>query len=66
MAAVTTDRAELSSIASSLEQLTKRVAAMAETAQQDKAEQVAVDLFAVERELASAERRLSKMVSRLP
>ena len=58
------DLAELSSISSTLEQLIGRLGAMAETARQAREEDVASELFTVERGLASAQRRLSRMVER--
>lgn len=57
------DFSELSSIASTLEQLTRRVSGMAEAAQGDKDEHAALELFAVERQLAAAERRLTRMLA---
>lgn len=59
-----TDLAELSSLSSSLESITKRVAALAEAADAASEDDVAVELFAVERALDGAGRRLSRMVQR--
>jgi hypothetical protein len=58
------DFSELSSIASTLEQLTRRVAEMGEAAQRAKEEQTSVELFAVERELTAASKRVARMVAR--
>ncbi len=57
-----TDLAELSSIASSIEQLTTRLSSIAEQASSVKDEKVATELFAVERALQGAGRRLSRLV----
>jgi hypothetical protein len=59
-----TDVSELSSISSSLEQLSRRIASLGESAQRSKQEDVAAELFAVERAIASAERRLTRLVER--
>lgn len=56
------DRSELSSLTGLLEQLTVRLGAMAESAQRDKDDLVAKELFAAERSLSSAERRLGRLV----
>jgi hypothetical protein len=58
------DLAELSSIASSLEQLARRVALMAEAALADRQETAAAELVAVERALMGAERRLARLSGR--
>jgi len=55
---------ELSSITSTLEQLLARVGGMAEAARRDKEEEVARELFEVERSLSSAQRRLGRMLDR--
>jgi hypothetical protein len=55
------DIAELSSIASSIDQLARRIGAMAETAIQQKQDSAASDLVAVERALTSAKRRLARL-----
>jgi hypothetical protein len=54
--------AELSSLSTALEELTRRVVAIAEDQQQAKREDVAADLFAVEGLLDAARRRLDKAV----
>lgn len=59
-----TDLAELSSIASSLAQLSKRIGAMADAALADRQETTAAELVAVERALAGAERRLARLCGR--
>ncbi|HLH27953.1 MAG TPA: hypothetical protein VKW77_03505 [Acidimicrobiales bacterium] len=64
-----TSAAELSSLASALEEITRRVTAGAEAAHEAKDEEAATELFAVERALTSAQRRLSRLavaISRRP
>ena len=53
-------RAEIGSLATTLEELTRRVSALAEGANRDD-EELAVDLFGVERSLNGALRRLRKL-----
>lgn len=53
--------AELSSLTSALEDLTRRVSDFADTANREKQEELAAELFAVERSLRGATRRLSRM-----
>jgi hypothetical protein len=53
-------RAELSSLASSLAELTKRVSALAEQARDGGEEDLAAELFGVERSLNGALRRLDR------
>jgi len=60
------DLAETSSISASLEQLNQRVTSMADAAAGAKQDDVAADLYAVERALAGAVRRLERMVSGRP
>ncbi|MDQ3757429.1 MAG: hypothetical protein M3394_06250 [Actinomycetota bacterium] len=55
--------AELSSVSTALEELTRRVAAIAEVYQRAKREDLAADLFAVESLLDTARRRLAKVVA---
>ncbi len=55
--------AELSSVSTALDELTRRVAAIAEGYQRRRREDVAADLFAVERLLDTARRRLEKAVA---
>jgi hypothetical protein len=57
-----TDLAELSSIASSLDQITRRVGSMAEHASEDGEDTVSGELFSVERALQGATRRLQRLV----
>lgn len=54
--------AELSSVTSALDELTRRVGVIAEGYQRAKREDVASDLFAVEGLLDTARRRLAKVV----
>jgi len=56
------NRSELSSIANLLEQLTKRVAAMGETAEAERDDTVAQELFGIERILVGANRRITRLV----
>ncbi len=58
---VVTRRAELSSLASSLDELTRRVTALAEDARETKQEELAGELFGVERALHGALRRLGRL-----
>ncbi len=53
--------AELSSIATALDELSKRVTAHADAADQAKDEETARELFAIERSLGSANRRLARL-----
>jgi hypothetical protein len=53
--------AELSSIASLLEQITARVTVMAESASASHEAELASELFAIERALAGARRRVDKL-----
>jgi hypothetical protein len=59
---MSTDLAELSSITSSLDQITRRVAAMAELANAGGEDTVSAELFSVERALQGATRRLQRLV----
>lgn len=59
-----TNSAELSSIAASLEQLSSRLGAMGEGAKEERRDDLASELFAVERSLSSAHRRLTRLVER--
>jgi hypothetical protein len=58
-----TDLAELSSIAASLEQITRRIGIMAEQANDEQEETVSSELFSVERALQGATRRLGRVVA---
>jgi hypothetical protein len=55
--------AELSSIATALDELTKRVTAIAEEANRAKDEGTAASLYDVERTLLTATRRLAKLAA---
>lgn len=57
------DRAELSSLTTALTELTRRVASMAEGAAAAKDEEIASELFAVERALRGAGRRLERLTT---
>ena len=57
-------RAELSSLATMLEEVTRRLAAIAETAAGEEGS-TAIELFEIERDLQGATRRLVKLVGDL-
>ena len=57
--------AELSSIASALDDLSRRVTVHADGAQADKDEETARELFAIERSLVTATRRLARLSTAL-
>ncbi|MGD0983091.1 MAG: hypothetical protein ABSA65_04625 [Acidimicrobiales bacterium] len=54
---------ELSSIASSLEQISRRVTGLADVATEAKRDEVAANLIAVERALLGAVRRLERLMA---
>lgn len=54
--------AELSSVTSAIEELTRRVTAIAEEFAARKKEDLATDLYAVERALTTASRRLGRLI----
>jgi hypothetical protein len=56
-----THSAELSSIATALDELTRRVTAHADAANSAHDEEMARELFAIERSLAAANRRLGRL-----
>jgi hypothetical protein len=56
--------AELSSLATALDELTRRVTLHAESADSAKDEETARELFAIERSLTSANRRLYRLAHR--
>lgn len=58
------DYSELSSLAASLETLTRRVSLIAEAADEEGDDSAATDLFAVERALEGAQRRLARILHR--
>lgn len=62
---MTSDGATLSSIASSLQELTRRVTAIAERYQDTDLEEVALALYEAERSLGTALRRIEKATSTL-
>lgn len=64
-APVSSDHAALSSLASSLDDLTNRVTAIADRHQGQATEDLARDLYEVERSLRAAHRRLSEVVRTL-
>jgi len=55
-------RAELSSLASTLEEVTRRVSTLAEAAEAEGDAELATELFGVERALTGAQRRLERSV----
>jgi hypothetical protein len=59
------DAAQLSSLTTSLDDLVQRVTALAENFQGSPREDVAADLFDVERHLQGAHRRMQKLVLKL-
>jgi hypothetical protein len=59
------DGATLSSIASSLEELTRRITGIAERYQDTDLEDVALSLYEAERALGTARRRIDKATSTL-
>jgi hypothetical protein len=58
---MTTTPAELSSLATALDELTHRITVHAEAAATAKDEETASELFAIERSLTTANRRLSRL-----
>jgi len=54
-------RSELSSLNSALEELTRRVSEFGDIAHREKHDELAADLFAVERSLRGATRRLNRI-----
>ena len=58
--------AELSSVATALEELLRRITAIAETITGDDRDAVTSELFEVERALGAAHRRLTRIVDRYP
>jgi hypothetical protein len=53
-------RAEISSLATTLDELTRRVSSLAESAADDE-EELAVELFGIERSLSGALRRMRRL-----
>lgn len=58
-------RSEISSLQSTLGQLIDRVVSLAAAAEHDRDERTAGDLYAVERSLVSARRRLERLLDAL-
>lgn len=56
--------AELSSISSALDELTQRIGDIADSLSKQGRDEIAVELFEVERSLAGGKRRLSRIVYR--
>ena len=56
-------RPELSSVSTALDELTKRLSAMADASAGEKSD-ISVELFEIERSLRGAQRRLQKLVQR--
>jgi hypothetical protein len=61
-----TARTELSSLASTLDELSRRLTALADRAQLERDEELATALFGVERSLQGALRRLHRLEPRRP
>jgi hypothetical protein len=61
-AGVPVDRSELSSLTALIEQATDRITKMADEASAAKEEDVATELFAIERALTGAKRRLVRFL----
>ncbi len=59
------DVAQLSSLSTALDELTKRIAGIADDLQGAPREDVAADLYEVERNLQAASRRLRTLLGRL-
>jgi len=55
------ERAELSSLATALSEITRRVGDLAEQAQSGRDDELSAELFAVERALRGARRRLERL-----
>lgn len=56
------DRSELSSLQGLVDQVTRRVGSMAEEASKAHEDDVATELFAIERQLVGAQRRLTRFL----
>ena len=56
------DFSELSSLAATLDQLNRRIAAMAESANKEHDESLAHELYGIERALSGAQRRIVRLV----
>jgi hypothetical protein len=62
MEPVPADLAELSSLSSTLSEVTKRITSLAERAAAARDEDVTTELYGIERALAGASRRLDRLV----
>jgi hypothetical protein len=60
------DRAELSTLSTALDDITRRVTAVADKNAGTPREGLAIDLYEVERSLRAARRRLTKALRELP
>ena len=63
IAAVVTARPELSSLSTALDELNRRIVAIADAAAADHDDETAAELFAVERALRGALRRLERLTA---
>ena len=59
---MTASSAELSSLATALDELTTRITAIADRYASSERDELAADLYAVERALTGAQRRLTKVI----
>jgi hypothetical protein len=59
---MTASSAELSSVATALDELTTRITAIADRYARSERDELAADLYAVERALTGAQRRLTKVI----
>jgi hypothetical protein len=59
---MTASSAELSSLATALDELTTRITAIADSYASSERDELAADLYAVERALTGAQRRLTKVI----
>ena len=60
------DRAQLSSVASALDELTQRITQLADESQRGTDDQLAAELYEIERALQQAARRLDRLVREPP
>ncbi|MCP3853238.1 MAG: hypothetical protein GY724_29945 [Actinomycetia bacterium] len=63
---MSSDRAQLSSVSTALEDLTSRITESAERHVGTADEDIASELFEIERSMRAAGRRLSRLVRRMP
>jgi hypothetical protein len=59
---MTASSAELSSLATALDELTKRITSIADRYATSERDELAADLYSVERALTGAQRRLTKVI----